>query len=279
MRESRAIDPTPSRRIPLKQFPVALSMLLGLTGCRGSSGPAEPLATLTEYAISMTGTLETGRNLVRVRDDGEQVHELRIARLDVGKTLEDARAYFEDGGEGPAPWMTPIAATSMITPGVSTGIVADLDVAGTYLFRCDVFDARFTPHAALGMLTAVEVAPGSAPRDAGAPDLTVPVTDQDPTIHAFAAGERRIAFENRTGVRIDVAILDGGTAEIDALDEWLSEGQPGTSPITFHGGADVPAGATREILVDLAPGTYRLLTTLHHADDDLEDRFTPVTVI
>lgn len=264
----------------MKQFAVALSALALLAGCGREAADASLRLTLSEYAIAIEGTATTGPTLLRVSDAGDQIHELRVSRLSEGKSLADARAYYEDGGDGLTDWMTPIVTTSLLSPGIRTGVVAEFDLPGTYLFLCGLPDAEFTPHAALGMMTALEVAAatGEIPT-APTPDATIALTQQAPTWPPLAKGEQLLAFRNTTPLPIDVAVIDGSRAELDELDAWIGGGQVGEAPLAFFGGASIDPGAVATVLFDLDPGTYRLLTTIRHSDDDLEDRFTAFTVI
>lgn len=256
---------------------VALSITF-IGACAGKTDPSSVSITLTDFDISAPVTATTGPTLLRVRNQGDSMHELRAFELTGGKGLEEARAHFEDGADSPAPWMRQVADLSVINPGIQAGIVANLSVPGTYLLACLFPDTGFTSHAALGMLATLEVGEGSG-RVAPEPQTTIRITDDRPSLPTLTEGKRLIAFDNTTAVIADAAILDARGAGIDDLDGWIGSGQRGEPPLTIFGGAAVPPGQIRIIEVTLPPGEYRLLTTLRHSEDDLEDRFTPFSVI
>src|SRR3989442_1095938 len=76
-------------------------------------GPAHPPATaepatdvtikLTDYDFQLSQPLTAGKHVVRVENTGAQAHEIVIAALSAGKTLQDFIAWEAGGEKGPLP--------------------------------------------------------------------------------------------------------------------------------------------------------------------------------
>ncbi|MFP5225233.1 MAG: hypothetical protein ACLGH3_06745 [Actinomycetota bacterium] len=257
----------------------SFALAVSLTACGGATDGSRLEVTLTDFSFKMRATTTPGPVLVEAVNRGETMHEIRVFALEGSKGLADAQAYFEDGGGSPADWMKPIAEMSIINPGIRSGFVADLSDPGTYLFACTFPDSEFTLHAARGMLATLEVDGQPSGRVAPEPQTTIRIGESAPTVPELTSGRRLVAFQNMTAVPADVSIMSSNEAAIDEFEDWVGNGQVGDPPLTTYGGGSVPPGQIRIFEVDLPPGQYRLLTTLRHSSDDLEDRFTELTVI
>jgi uncharacterized cupredoxin-like copper-binding protein len=263
---------------PLRRF-VPICVVALVASCGGSTDGAVLDIVLDDFAFEMRSSTTTGPVLIEAENRGETMHEVKVFRLSDDNGLQEALAHYEDGAENAAPWMHPVAEMSIINPGIRSGFVANLSEPGTYLFACTFPDSEFTLHAALGMLATLEVNDGGSDRVAPEPETTIRIAESDPVVPPLKAGERIVAFQNLSGVPADVSILDSSEAAIDEFEAWVGDGQQGPPPLTVFGGGSVPAGQIRIFKVDLPAGEHRLLTTLRHSSDDLEDRFTTLTVL
>ena len=115
-----------------------------------SSLPATPVTIrLTDYHIALSGPLRTGRQLVRVENDGQQRHHLSVMRFVRPMPLEELDRW--DGKSNPAPIETINGGTTILDAGEASVISLDLH-SGTYLLECVVSnDVKSKPHYMLGM--------------------------------------------------------------------------------------------------------------------------------
>lgn len=95
-----------------------------------------------------------------VDTDAEDVHEINLGRLKPGKTVADAKAYFQrlilPGGPGPAPFWSEGGHGAVLPQG--HGWFKVVGAPGRYVAFCLVPDAKTgIPHAASGMVVGVEV--------------------------------------------------------------------------------------------------------------------------
>ena len=115
--------------------------------------------TLGEFSFTLPAKFD-GKGLVDVSNQGQQVHELVILKLNPGKTLDDAKGFLliPPGTPPPAgpPPFTAVPGLGGIT-GISSGRNAWLDMnlaAGNYVLFCffpDTSTPALLPHALKGM--------------------------------------------------------------------------------------------------------------------------------
>lgn len=124
-----------------------------------ASTAAPPVVTgeihLTDFAFSPT-TLTAGTHTLKVVNDGQQTHEIALARLDDGATAESFLAAMAPGAKGPPPGK-PMGGNGAISPGQSNYLTVTL-TPGTYLLLCFVPDpADGKPHIMKGMVQTIVV--------------------------------------------------------------------------------------------------------------------------
>ena len=133
----------------------------------------EQAGDITVYSLSestATDLAGVGSYAVTFRNQGEEMHELAVARIDEDETRTVPELLqAAEGGEDPSTFSTDIAAGSAC-PGEETRIGVPIDRPGRYVLLCrfpvgsepgltqaelDALDAP--PHAAQGMVTEVAV--------------------------------------------------------------------------------------------------------------------------
>jgi uncharacterized cupredoxin-like copper-binding protein len=139
---------------------LAKGMIAPLTVSGSASALAEPTAdveiALTDYAFGLSTPLTAGTRTVRVKNGAGQLHEIVVARLEPGKTMEDLLAWEIGGRQGTAPGQF-IGGMSPLAPG-DVGDFSMRFEPGTYGFLCFIPDARDgKPHVAHGMMQTVTV--------------------------------------------------------------------------------------------------------------------------
>ena len=105
---------------------------------------------LTDYGFGFSQPLQAGSQMIRVRNDAAQPHEVVILRLQPGKKVADVLAWMEKM-EGPPPG-APIGGTTPMAKGEENIITLDL-TPGEYGMICFVPDAKDgKPHFMHGMM-------------------------------------------------------------------------------------------------------------------------------
>lgn len=114
---------------------------------------------LVDYDFVVAGDVESGEQLVRVSNEGQQMHELAAFRLHEGVSFEDFQTMLEseEEPEGEPPFEE--VGWTLLSPGVSTYITMDFDQPGNYVLVCFIPSPEhdMQPHAALGMVEQITI--------------------------------------------------------------------------------------------------------------------------
>lgn len=140
---------------------VGKGMVLPLTVTVPSATVSAPVVTgtitMSDFTFEMPATLPAGRILYRVVNQGPQTHEWNLIQLAPGKTVADAKAFFDPPPSGPPPGPPPGKPIGGMN-GLSKGLagIAVLDLApGEYAAMCIIPDQSspdHAPHLHLGMI-------------------------------------------------------------------------------------------------------------------------------
>lgn len=108
--------------------------------------------TATDFAFSQPPPLEPGSNVVRLRNQGQQLHEINLVEPAPGKTVDDVVAWYGQPS-GPPP-MRSLGGVA-VKPGEDGTAVLDLEAGHAYAFICAIPDTRgdFALHVTKGMFT------------------------------------------------------------------------------------------------------------------------------
>jgi len=116
---------------------------------------ADVVMTLTDYAFTTDVPLTAGKHVIRVETKATQPHEVVLAELAPGKTVQDLLAWMEKQ-EGPPPGK-PIGGVAGLMPGTAAVFPVDL-APGEYAMICFLPDAKDgKPHFAHGMVRQIKV--------------------------------------------------------------------------------------------------------------------------
>ncbi|HET6341769.1 MAG TPA: hypothetical protein VFG78_06245 [Gemmatimonadota bacterium] len=117
----------------------------------------EPTVSLRmlDFDYRLGAPLKTGRNVIRVVNDGVEPHHVLVFKLDSGSTMEDFHAWLEDLMQGEAP-ATFVGAMGEMSTGAAGYLEVDLP-AGDYVLICLVAGRDEVPHFAKGMIQHIRV--------------------------------------------------------------------------------------------------------------------------
>ena len=114
---------------------------------------------LVDYDFVVAGDIKTGEQMLRVSNEGQQMHEVAAFRLNEGISFEDFQTMLEseEEPEGEPPFEE--VGWTLLSPGVSTYVTMDFEQPGNYVLVCIIPSPEhdMQPHAALGMVEQIIV--------------------------------------------------------------------------------------------------------------------------
>jgi hypothetical protein len=125
------------------------------SGAVAAAPAADITVKMTDYAWEVTPAMTAGKHVLRIENLAAQSHELFIAQLAPGKTVDDLAKWVESQ-QGPPPGK-PIGGISGMANGAVVYVPVDLEPGeyGLYCFLPDAKDGK--PHIAHGMMTQITV--------------------------------------------------------------------------------------------------------------------------
>ncbi len=135
--------------------------LVVAAGAASSPAAAEPATDvtikLTDYDFQLSQPLTAGTHVVRVENTGVQAHEVVIAALTPGKTLQDFIAWEAGGEKGPLPTGQWLGGVTTLDVGGHSQFTTTF-APGSYLLLCFWPDAKDgKPHIMHGMAKQITV--------------------------------------------------------------------------------------------------------------------------
>lgn len=113
--------------------------------------------SLVDYQFVVDG-LQSGEQIVRVSNDGTELHEAVIFRLNDGQTFADFQTFMEAGEDAEGPPPADQISSVFLSPGNVTYSTLVFE-PGNYVFLCFIPSEKndMTPHFMLGMMTEVAI--------------------------------------------------------------------------------------------------------------------------
>lgn len=145
---------------PDRQPHLAKGMVIGFEVTHNDAHAEPPAAdvevVLNDYGFAFSEPLTAGRHVLRVRNDGPQIHEMQLVRLEPGASAAQFLARVAHGGEGALPGRF-MGGMGALGRGLTGYWTVDLE-PGTYVLLCFVPDYRDgAPHIAHGMMRELTV--------------------------------------------------------------------------------------------------------------------------
>jgi hypothetical protein len=230
-----------------------------------------------EYAFTVSGSPKAGTLTIGVSNEGEQLHEIAIAKLKAGKTLDDAKAALaqeRSDDENPLVGITEEDAAiddlgGIQFPGSSLAATGGGVDAGEYVLMCFIPNAEGKPHFSLGMLTSFTVAEGDDDSGAAAlPDEDATYTVTDAGLDGpkeLAAGETTFLVKNdsSTSREINLVKVKAGKTVTDVETFFKETGDDlpdvAKAPTEFFAFV-FDAEQDRTITLELTPGQWAIQT-------------------
>jgi hypothetical protein len=245
---------------------------------RVSSDPPVLTITAHDYAFEAPDTIAAGPTTIRLRNSGQDYHEVDLVRLSDGHTLADVAHAMETHQD--VPWAAELGGVAAVSPGGDATVAIDVP-AGSYVIICGVPDAHGTAHAMKGMMRALVVTGASTTRMPEA-DVTVDMKEYGFVLSAPLTADTHVARVRNVGAQRHMLIVlrmaPGKTGADVVAWEHNRHGPPPAEPI--GGAADMDAGATVLMPLHLSPGRYAMICfadapdAKSHADHGMIHAFT-----
>lgn len=202
-----------------------------------------------------------------VDNQGQDLHQVALLKLEDGKTFDDYLAFAKTATEtDPLPsWAVPAGGPAVAAPGQKASAFVDLE-AGTYAMICRIPDAQGVPHDKTGMVKPLTVTAGDGEAaEAPAADVDLSLTDFAFALGGpVAAGRRVVAVANK-GQQMHEAVLvklDEGATAMDVAAAFAPGGSGRPPAMPLGGVVGLAGGAAQSFPVDFTPGRYALLCFL-----------------
>jgi hypothetical protein len=233
----------------------------------GGQGAGE--ASQHEYQFDLPADVPTGITRVALTNEGDEAHHAQLFRLNRGSTVEDLSAAIAEGGPPAAlAHGEYVGGTSVVAPGSDSRADALVDLEpGDYAFICFVADATGTPHVAHGMIHPFSVTSDGAAVDPPPVDVTAELFDYGFELPESLDGDEVLSITDRAELEpheMSFALLDDG-AGVEEVRAALAAGE--AVPATPVGGLQaILPGATQLLQLDLDPGRYVVMCSVHSPD-------------
>lgn len=217
----------------------------------------------------MPEVIPSGLTTFRLRNEGKELHQVMLYRLEAGRTLNNVAAALATSAVVPA-WLHAVGGPNSPHPG---GGVSNATVSlepGEYIAFCLMAGADKVGHVSKGMIRTLTVRQVGRPRVAmPSADVTITMREYSYTLsQPLTPGHHVIAVVNAGQQTHDLMfskLAKGKTSKDYAA--WI-ESPHGTSPVTPMGGTtDVGPGGTALFQVDVEPGSYSLLCHVRDTKD------------
>jgi uncharacterized cupredoxin-like copper-binding protein len=248
---------------------------LALAAVAGRIRPTTPaLTTLRivahDYSYELPATVGSGPVRIELVNEGKELHQAYLVRLEQGKTLRDLAQL---PAEAPPPsWMVPLGGPNAAEPGDSSRVIENL-APGNYAVICVIPSPDGTPHFMKGMATGFEVkSRGGTAARAPKADLTIRLADFAFALSApVKPGNRTINVVNDAVQPHEVVLVrlaEGKTAA--DLVQWSQAHFDGPPPGHFVGGiVGLASGASGMVEATFEPGNYALICYFPDVKDGL----------
>jgi hypothetical protein len=264
-----------------------LAVVAVVAACKSDRSPAPPASsaasstsastsapvtvTATDFKLDMPAKVPAGAVTMRLVNNGKELHQAQIVRLDEGKTLADFEQAMKH--EGPPPgWVRFVGGPNGVAPGQETTNTATL-LPGQYVVLCYIPGTDGVPHVMKGMIQAFEVTGGTG-ATAGAlltAEDTVRLADYSfETSRPLTPGRHTILVENTAAQPHELVLLRLAPGKtVDDFGKWATTGgMKGPPPAMPMGGVGaIDAGGQGVFTADLAPGDYGLICFVPDAKD------------
>ena len=233
----------------------------GATPATPASAPAGPTTVhvkAADFKFDMPASVPAGPVNFHLMNEGKQLHQAMVVRLEDGKTLKDLAEAMKTEGP-PPPWLKFVGGPNGTAPGATASSTLLL-TPGQYAVVCFIPGRDGVPHMAKGMVQSFEVAGSASQAALPAATDTIHLTDYAfQSGHPISAGSHSFLVVNdgpQVHEMVLLKLMPGKTAK-DFGDWATTGGMKGPPPAMPIGGAGfMEPRASSLVSADLTPGDY-----------------------
>lgn len=225
------------------------------------AAPAAVTVTSKDFAFEAPSSIPAGATTVRLVNQGKELHQAQLIRLEDGKTVEDFAKAMKNPGPPPS-WVKFVGGPNGTAPGQETSTAVVL-APGNYAYVCFIPSPDGVMHAAKGMVRPFQVT-GALPASAELPpaDVTIKMVDYDfQSSQPLSPGQHTILVENAGPQPHELVLLKLAPGKkVEDFAAWAEGGMKGPPPAEPIGGvAMLDQGGRGSFTADLSAGDYGLI--------------------
>ena len=241
---------------------LAIAGVFALASCGGGDVASTQTIRVSDYSFDMPDVLVGSTVDLEIINDGSVAHELGLAQIKPGTTVEQINELIHSGSEIiPEFILGDPGGINFIGPGERLRYQRHLQ-AGSYVVFCPIPFADGSQHLDVGMIRLFTVS-NTRVETLDVADATITLNDDSITLPVLIAGKRSYAITNAGTVPHEVYIVGVPTKinpDWDVIGEkggaWIEGGQVGPPPVEvqFPGGHQtIPPGETVVLTLTLRP--------------------------
>lgn len=236
----------------------------------GKNTPAVVTVTAADFSFDAPPRIPAGTTTFRLMNQGTELHQAQLVKLEDGKTLGDLAQALKNPGPPPA-WLKWQGGPNGIAPGQEANATAVL-TPGQYAYLCLIPSPDGKIHISKGMARPFEVTAAPAGSAAGFPaaDVTIKLLDYGfESSQPLTAGRHTILVENAGPQAHELVLLKLAPGKkTEDFAHWAESGMKGPPPAEPLGGVvALDTGARGTFEVELTPGDYGLICFVPDAKD------------
>ncbi len=234
-----------------------------------------------DFAFDAPKTIAAGMTSFKLVNDGKELHQMQIVKLEQGKTFADLQAAMKNPTPATPEWLVSVGGPNAAVPGNTVETTLNLE-AGNYVIICFIPSPGSTvPHMAKGMIQPLTISAASGIAQAGAPTVAAPTPEVHLVLkdYGFAFSKPLHAGKNVIHVMNEgpqdheaVMVKLAPGKHIADVNAWVTKdgmkGPPPGQPIDGMGG--LAKGRTGIFTANLTPDNYGLICFAPDAKDGKE---------
>jgi hypothetical protein len=234
------------------------------------ASPADVSVAAKDFSFTAPDQIPAGATTFRLTNDGKELHQAQLLRLEEGKTVADLVGALKKPGPFPS-WVKFVGGPNGIAPGQEANATSVL-APGQYAYICLIPSPDGTIHAAKGMIRPFTVTEASPQASTALPTSNITITLKDYDFESsqpLRSGKHTILVENAGPQPHEVVLLKMAPGKkVEDFAHWAETGLKGPPPAEPLGGVVVlEKGGQGTFEVELTPGDYGLICFVPDAKD------------
>jgi len=232
--------------------------------------PATVNVMAKDFGFDAPAQFAAGLVTIHLENQGKELHQAQIVRLEDGKTVQDLAAAMKKHGPTPS-WVKFVGGPNGVAQGQQSNATSVL-APGNYAYLCFIPSPDGVIHAAKGMVQPFEVTASSSAASAALPesDVTVKLVDYDFQLSKpLTPGKHTILVENGGPQPHEVVLLKLAPGKkVEDFAAWAEGGLKGPPPAEPLGGVTVlDKGGRGSFQVELSTGDYGFICFVPDSKD------------